>query len=132
VFNVWNEAWLKPLVIRHFAICALGAYIAWNVMWISIGRTPPSVLLWAFGIPCPTTGSLRSFHALLRGNLSQSFLINPLMPVYSLLFMYSLVVLAVRVMRGQQLVLGPCVGWLWWTSLILGWAAKFALGREYW
>ena len=80
----------------------------------------------------PTTGGYRSFLALCRGELIQSFFYNPMMPVYLMLFCYSMAVLFQQWVLRERLVLRPLIAWMWCASLLIGWAAKFALGRQYW
>jgi hypothetical protein len=41
-------------------------------------------------------------------------------------------VLLRQAIRRERLVLRPLIAWMWWIALALGWAAKFALGRQYW
>ena len=125
----------ESLIRRITRLAALGAfifYLAWNAAWIAHGRIPPSILLAATGIPCPTTGGCRSFVALCRGEFVQSFLYNPLMLVYLLLFCYSMGILFRLWIHRKRLVLSPFIAWMWCASLLIGWAAKFALGRQYW
>jgi hypothetical protein len=62
----------------------------------------------------------------------QSFFFNPLMPVYVLLFLYSILVLVRQFICRKRLVLSPLIGRMWGGSLLLGWVAKFVLGRQYW
>jgi hypothetical protein len=119
-------------IVRSAALGAFIFYLAWNAAWIAHGRIPPSILKAMTGIPCPTTGGYRSFLALCRGEFVQSFLYNPLMLVYLLLFCYSMGVLLLQWIRRQRLVLRPLIAWMWCASLLIGWAAKFALGRQYW
>lgn len=125
----------ESLIHRIVRFAALGAfifYLAWNAFWIAHGRIPPSILRAVGGFPCPTTGGYRSFVALCRGEFIQSFLYNPLMPVYLLLFGYSMAVLLRQWFHRERLVLYPFIAWMWYASLLIGWAAKFALGRQYW
>jgi hypothetical protein len=123
---------LTGRAIRACALGLFGFYLAWNAVWIVKGRIPPSILRAVTGIPCPTTGGFRSFMALASGHYAQSFLFNPLLPVYLLLFGYSVAVLLRQAIRRERLVLRPLVAWMWSIALVLGWAAKFALGRQYW
>jgi hypothetical protein len=123
---------LNHRIVRYAALGAFIFYLAWNVAWIAHGRIPPSILRAVGGIPCPTTGGYRSFIALCRGELVQSFFYNPLMPVYLLLFIYSMAVLFHQWLNRKRLVLRPLFAWMWCASLLIGWAAKFALGRQYW
>jgi hypothetical protein len=119
-------------IVRYAALCAFVFYLGWNAAWMAHGRIPPSILRAVGGVPCPTTGGYRSFLALCRGEFVQSFLYNPLMLVYVLLFCYSMGVLFLQWIRRKRLVLRPFIAWMWCVSLLIGWAAKFALGRQYW
>ena len=123
---------LKRRIVRFAALGAFIFYLAWNAVWIAHGRIPPSILKGLTGIPCPTTGGYRSFLALCHGEIIQSFLYNPLMLVYVLLFCYSMAILFLQLIRRERLVLRPFIAWMWCASLLIGWAAKFALGRQYW
>jgi hypothetical protein len=125
----------ESLIRRIVRFAALGTfifYLAWNVAWIAHGRIPPSILKAIGGVPCPTTGGCRSFVALCRGEFVQSFLYNPLMLVYLMLFCYSMGILFRQWLHGKRLVLRPFIAWMWCASLLIGWAAKFALGKQYW
>jgi hypothetical protein len=123
---------LKSRIVRFAALSAFIFYLAWNAAWIAHGRIPPSILRAVGGVPCPTTGGYRSFVALCRGEFVQSFLYNPLMLVYLLLFCYSMAVLFLQWIHRKRLVLSPFIARLWCASLLIGWAAKFVLGRQYW
>lgn len=118
--------------VRSVALGAFIFYLVWNALWIVRGRIPPSLLQAIAGIPCPTTGGYRSFITLCRGEFVQSFLYNPLMLVYLLLYCYSMAVLCGQWINRKRLVLSPFVAWMWFASLLIGWAAKCALGRQYW
>jgi hypothetical protein len=123
---------LTGRIVRIVSITAFFFYLAWNAVWIAKGRIPPSILRAVIGLPCPTTGGYRSFLALWRGEFVQSFFFNPLMPVYVLLFLYSIAVLLRQLICRKRLALSPFMGWMWVGSLLLGWVAKFVLGRQYW
>lgn len=119
-------------ITRSVALGAFVFYLVWNAAWIAHGRIPPSILREIAGIPCPTTGGIRSLIALFRGEFALSFLYNPLMLIYILLFCYSMAVLLRQRINRMRLVLSPFVAWAWCVSLLIGWAAKFVLGRQYW
>ena len=127
-----NPQSLKHSIIHVAALGAFAFYLAWNVVWIAHGRIPPSILMGLFGVPGPTTGGYRSFIELCRGEFVQSFLYNPMMLVYLFLFGYSMAILFRQWIKRQRLVLSPFIAWMWCVSLLIGWAAKFALGRQYW
>lgn len=126
------QAGMMRRVVRPVALGAFIFYLFWNVAWIAGGQIPPSILKSVFGLPCPTTGGYRSFLALCSGDFAQSFLFNPMMPAYILLFGYSIAVLLRQIFCRQRLVLRPLIAWMWCLSLAIGWAAKFTLGQQYW
>jgi len=123
---------LTKHVTRSVALGAFLFYLVWNATWIAQGKIPPAILKALTGIPSPTTGGVRSFIALCRGQFLQSFLYNPLLPVYLFLFCYSIAVLLYQWMGRKRLALSPWIAWAWCLLLLLGWAAKLALGRQYW
>jgi len=123
---------LISCIVRTVSMAAFFLYLGWNAVWIIKGAIPPSILKAVIGLPCPTTGGYRSFLALSRGEFVQSFFFNPLMLVYALLFLYSIAILLRQSVCRKRLVLSPLIGWMWGCSLLLGWVAKFALGRQYW
>jgi len=129
---MWCQESLINRITRSVALGAFIFYLVWNAAWIAAKRIPPSILREFAGIPSPTTGGYRSFVALSRGEFVQSFLYNPLMLVYILLFCYSMAALLRQWIRRKRLVLSPIIAWTWCASLLIGWAAKFALGRQYW
>jgi len=129
---VRSQESLKSRIVRIAALGAFIFYLAWNAVWMAHERIPPSILRALGGIPSPTTGGYRSFIALCRGEFVQSFLYNPMTLVYLLLFCYSMGVLVLQWIRRQRLVLRPFIAWMWCALLLIGWAAKFALGRQYW
>lgn len=126
------EVGMMRRVVRPFAIGAFIFYLVWNVAWILGGQIPPSILKSMLGLPCPTTGGYRSVLAFCEGNFAQSFLFNPMMPAYILLFVCSIAVLLRQMYNRERLVLRPFIAWMWCVSLVIGWAAKFVLGKQYW
>ncbi len=129
---MWYQESLITRIARSVALGAFIFYLVWNGAWIAHGRIPPSILREITGIPSPTTGGYRSFVSLCRGEFVQSFFYNPFMLVYILLFCYSMVVLVRQRISRKPLVLSPFVAFAWCASLLIGWAAKFILGRQYW
>lgn len=126
------EVEMMRRVVRPVAIGAFIFYLVWNVTWILGGQIPPSILRSMFGLPCPTTGGYRSVLAFCEGNFAQSFLFNPMMPAYILLLVCSIAVLLRQMYNRERLVLRPFIAWMWCVSLVIGWAAKFVLGKQYW
>ena len=119
-------------VVRPVALGAFIFYLVWNAAWIAGGQIPPSIMKSILGLPCPTTGGYRSILAFCRGDFAQSFLFNPMTLAYILLFGYSITVLSRQKFKRERLVLRPLIVWMWCLSLGIGWAAKFALGKQYW
>lgn len=126
------EAGLTKQIIPSVGKSAFLFYLGWNGVWIVKGEIPPSILTALAGVPCPTTGGVRSFVAFCRGEYLQSFYLNPLMVVYLLLAVYSLAILLRQAFRGHRLVINTICAWTWGLSLMIGWIAKFALGKQYW
>ena len=120
------------ILVRNAALGAFLFYLVWNAVWLGAGRLPPSILKAIYGYPCPTTGGYRSLLALCRGDFAQSFFFNPLTLVYLALFAGSVAILLRQFYRRRRLALPPAIAWAWLASLAIGWAAKFALGRQYW
>ncbi len=120
------------ILVRNAALGAFLFYLVWNAVWIGAGKVPPSLFKAISGYPCPTTGGYRSLLALSRGDIAASLLFNPLTLVYILLFAGSLAILLRQLYRRRRLALPPAIAWAWLASLALGWAAKFALGKQYW
>jgi len=119
-------------VVRRLSLGCFLFYLLWNAAWIAKGQIPPSILKALTGLPCPTSGGCRSLLALCRGEFYLSFCFNPLLLVYLSLFIYSLTVLLRQRIGGRRLVLSPWLAWAWCAALLVGWAAKFALGNKYW
>ena len=125
----------KDVWRTYMRLCAMvffAAYLAWNVRWLAAGKVPPSVLRAFLGIPCPTTGGMRSFLSLLHGEFYASVLWNPFTIPILILLALSCRKLLVAALRKKELLLPQWLGAAWWCVLIAAWLAKFLLGREYW
>ena len=120
------------VTIRTLAIIAFGGYVAWNAAWLLNRHVPPSIFMYCTGLPCPTTGMTRSLLALCHGDLRDFFLFNPFTLGYLTLAGISVVTLFHRYIRGATFVLPGLLGWSWLVFLVLGFAAKFAIGKQYW
>jgi hypothetical protein len=118
--------------IKTFALVAFGGYVAWNATWILCGRIPPSIFTYFTGLPCPTTGMTRSIESLIRGDLRQFILFNPLTLIYLGLTATSAIMLAKRKIQDDQWALPSVMALIWFASLALGWLVKFAIGSKYW
>lgn len=123
---------LKAVAIRRSAQAAFGAYLVWSIYWLVKGRIPPSVFKSVTGLPCPTTGCMRSLFVLGRGDWRQSFCWNPLTSIYLLLLAVSLGCLLNQLLRRERFALPRVVEWSWFTALATGWALKFIIGPRFW
>ena len=115
-----------------WARASFGAYLVWNVVWLTSGKTPPSILRSLIGLPCPTTGCTRSLVALVHGDLRAALLWNPFTVPILILLSLSLATLLFAALRKRALVLPKLFGFAWLTVLLLAWISKFVLGRAYW
>ena len=129
--RVWMQAGMK-VGVKRVAIIAFAGYLAWNIAWLSRGRVPPSLLKYCTGLPCPTTGSCRSLLAFFHGDYCGAVLFNPFTSLYIGLTCLSGVVVLKCLLRKRELALPPFLVRAWCFALCFGWAAKLALGREYW
>jgi hypothetical protein len=129
---MWRQARLIDPVVRSIALGLFGFYLLWNVAWLFSATIPPSILTAMLGVPSPTTGGTRSLLAALRGEWTEAFLWNPLLPVYAGLLAYSAVVLGLQFIRRERLVLKPAVARFWMLALVTGWIVKLAIGPRYW
>jgi len=120
---------------KYVRLCAMvffAAYLTWNVRWLAAGKVPPSALRAFLGIPCPTTGGMRSFLSLLRGEFYASVLWNPFTIPILILVAFSSQKLLVAALRRKELLLPNWLGAAWGSVLVAAWLAKFLLGRAYW
>jgi hypothetical protein len=118
--------------LPRLALGLFVVYAGWNLWWLASGQWPDSLFHAATGWPCPSTGATRAFAAYLRGQWGEAFLLNPAAPVLLFLLLVSGGILLVRAVRGQRLRLPGYLGIAWGVVLVLAWAAKFALGSQYW
>jgi hypothetical protein len=125
-----KSAWRTYM--RLCAMVCFAAYLTWNVRWLAAGKIPPSALRAFLGIPCPTTGGVRSFLSLLHGEFYASVLWNPFTIPILILAAFSSEKLLVAALRKKELVLPNWLGAAWWSVLIAAWLAKFLIGRAYW
>lgn len=135
--RMWHQARLSIGfhscgVMRAVAICAFAFYAVWNVFWLAGGHLPPPMLGYFTGLPCPTTGCVRSLSSLWHGDFVECLLWNPVCLLYIGLLVLSAWLLIRSYLIRRVLVLPSWVGFLWLASLGTGWASKFLLGTSYW
>jgi len=118
--------------LKATAIAAFAGYCAWNVFWLSRGRLPPSLWSHCTGLPCPSSGLVRSLGSLSAGRFGDFVLYNPFTVAFVALFVASLLCLAGSWRKDRSPRLPDAVGRLWLITLAAAWAAKFLVGRQYW
>lgn len=106
--------------LRCFAFSCLCVYIFWNVYFIFQLSFPPSMFLVLTGLPCPTTGCVRSFSFLTNGEIDQSLCSN-IMTIPILCF---LIISVVFLIKSSNKLLTPFFGKLWFTLLFVSWFFK--------
>jgi hypothetical protein len=126
------KARLTVKVVKAAALGLFAVYLAWNAYWLWMGELPDSMLMGVAGVPCPTTGLMRSLAALARGEWARSLLWNPLALIYVALTAASACLLWRRALGGMRPSLPPALARLWAWALAAGWAAKLAIGPGYW
>ena len=120
------------LLFKTIALIAFVGYVVWNVLWLSCGCIPPSIWSYWTGLPCATTGMCRSILSLCYGDFSKVFLFNPFTLPYIILIFVSGGLLLRQYCREQTMQLPPTLARLWLFIIILSWATKFIISREYW
>ncbi|MBN1590328.1 MAG: DUF2752 domain-containing protein [Pirellulales bacterium] len=125
------EAWLRP-ALKATAVAAFVGYGAWNAFWLSGGCLPPSIWSRCTGLPCPSTGVVRSLLALWSGNFSDFVLYNPFTIAFIALLMVSLLFLLKSWDKRHIPQVPAFVARLWLVTLTSAWVAKFVIGSQYW
>lgn len=107
-------------------------YGGWNAFFLVQGKFPDSVFRVVTGLPCPTTGGIRSIQAFARGEWLNAFLWNPFVPVFILLAGWSAVRLVRAWRQKNPLLLSRGLTACWFLALGGAWITKFILGSAYW
>ena len=83
-------------------VAAIGIII-WVVLTMNGLDVVVCPLTWLFDIPCPSTGTTRTLHALLRGNLDLALTLNPINLLLCMLFAAIIFVILVRSKSNEML-----------------------------
>lgn len=118
--------------LNIFGLSALVGYCAWWSYWLTKGQFPAAPIRVLSGLPAPSTGCVRSLDSLLHGDFQLSFYWNPFSLPITGLFALSVGWLAVRGIRGKELLLPSCFLPAWVVLLLLAWIAKFMVGPSFW
>jgi hypothetical protein len=119
-------------ILRGTAIGVFVVYLAWNVLWLFQGTSPPSLFLALTGWPSPTTGGTRSLQHLLAGQWSESLRYNAMTVPLVLLLTASGLRLGGQLIRKQRLSLPAWLAWSWAAVLVIAWALKLCGDPGYW
>ena len=117
---------------KTFIISLFILYGGWNFFFLIQGKIPASIFRAATGLPCPTTGGVRSFCALCAGEWREAFLWNPFCLIFIFLAVGSGLTLAQAWLRGRPLLLSRRLAMGWFLSLGGAWVVKFMIGPAYW
>jgi len=109
-----------------------GVYCHWQLWNLAKGKIPPSLFKTITGLPCPSTGCIRSINAYLSGNFLEGFLWNPMSLVFLVLLAWSLATIGYRVFKREPICLDGRLSAAWIFALGLAWILKFMLGSDYW
>lgn len=119
-------------LLKIAAAVAFIGYCSWNAFWLCHGRLAPSIWSSVSGLPCPSSGVVRSVSAALAGEYRDFILYNPFTIPFLFLFILSAYKL-IRVWKETRKLLLPAfVGRLWLIALVTAWLAKFVIGKQYW
>ena len=76
-------------------VAALGI-VTWVVLTMNGLDVVVCPLTWLFDIPCPSSGTTRTLHALLRGNIALAMTLNPINLLLCMLFAAIIFVILIR------------------------------------
>lgn len=85
-----------------------------------------------FGVPAPTTGGMRSWRCLRRGDLPGALFWNAFLVPLLALLLGSVGVLGHALCKGRELVLPVPMGKSWEVVLALAWSTKLLQGKSSW
>ncbi len=115
-----------------FIAILLSGYGVWNLFFLFQGKIPPSIFKSITGLPCPTTGGVRSVLAYKNGLFLEGFLYNPFSLIYIFLLLYSIIWIIYCLYRKKRVLLPNWLCNTWLITLGLGWVIKFIIGPQYW
>ena len=121
-----------PNLLKAVAGVFFIGYCGWNCHFLVSGTVPSSIFQSATGLPCPTTGGVRSITAYLRGDIWEAFCFNPFAPIFILLFCASAWSIACCAYSKRPMRIPNWMGIMWLISLLGAWIAKFAICSQYW
>jgi hypothetical protein len=119
-------------VLRCAAAGLLAVYLGWNVWWLSQGMAAPSLFTALTGVPCPTTGGLRSLRLLWQGDVAASLKMNPMTGPMVILFLVSIVWPIAQASRRRRPSLPLWVFWCWVAVLASAWTCKLLGDSRFW
>ena len=85
-------------------------YICWNVIYVTHGKIPTSIIYKLTEIPSPTTGMFRSFNGIIKMRSDAYISNNPFVIPFLILIFYTGAVLATKYKNKQPLIIKNSLG----------------------
>lgn len=108
------------------------AWVVWNFWWFAHQSLAPSLLLYLFDLPAPTTGLTRSLIAVFQGDWGAAFHWHPLSIPLILLFFASFFVWLRRMAGDASAVIPRWMVIAWILLLGSSWVVKCWQGPAAW
>jgi hypothetical protein len=118
--------------LRCAAAGLLVVYVGWNAWWLSQAAVPPSLLTGLTGLPCPTTGGVRSLCLLWQGDIGASLRMNPMTAPMAILFLVSAMWPIAQAIARRRPSLPLPIFWCWAAVLAAAWAWKLLGDARFW
>jgi hypothetical protein len=119
-------------MLRCTAVALVVVYLGWNAWWLSQAAIPPSLLTGLTGLPCPTTGGVRSLRMLWQGDVWGSLRMNAMAAPMTILFLLSAIWPIAQAACRRRPSLPSSILWCWAAVLAVAWAWKLLGVSQFW
>ncbi len=129
------KRWTLFGVINGLILLAAPLYVIYTEWFVRLfpALFTECACLRFFYLYCPGCGGTRAVGALLRGDVADSFLLNPLVPIAAVLFIYYDIRAALAICRKDPLAVNPHPAvWIGFCLLILLLAVGRNIAAIYW
>ena len=107
--------WLRCTAFSCFCV-----YIFWNFFFFFNLSIPPSMFFVLTGLPCPTTGCVRSLSFLIHGEIHQSLCSN----IMTIPIVFFFIISFIFFIKSSNKLLTPVFGKFWLILLFVSWYFK--------